>query len=92
MASKRIFSMLFHPTRPGQFLLQFGYKTFFIVSWIPAVIFFNEHVGEIAQVHGPSMYPYLNSDFNVNLKKDLCWISRWNPTENIQRGMIVSFR
>ena len=68
------------------------YVLFAIASWTPAIIFFNEHVGEIGRINGPSMYPYLNTSYNESLKKDLCWINKWNPTSNLQRGMIVAFR
>lgn len=68
------------------------YVLFAIASWTAAIIFFNEHVGEVGRINGPSMYPYLNTSYNENLKKDLCWINKWNPTSDLRRGMIVAFR
>jgi inner membrane protease subunit 2 len=58
---------------------------------VPAIIFFNDHVAELADVGGQSMYPYLNTGYNESQSKDICWINKWKPTENLQRGMIVAF-
>ncbi|KAH6716117.1 peptidase S24/S26A/S26B/S26C [Leptodontidium sp. 2 PMI_412] len=63
-----------------------------ILPWIPAVIFFNDHVGDIAWINGPSMYPFLNPSFNEDLSRDLCWNSKLNPTQNLKRGMIISYQ
>ena len=46
----------------------------------------------MGRINGPSMYPYLNNSFNEDQKKDICWIKKWDPVGNLQRGMIVSFR
>ena len=64
---------------------------FTFATWLPAVVFFNEHVGQIADITGPSMYPYFNTDIDRSLKRDICWVNRFKPTQNIKRGMIVSF-
>lgn len=77
------------PSRP--FFREFLYKTFFFVSWVPPLIFFNDHVAEVALINGPSMYPYLNSTFNDGLRKDVCWVNKWNPGRKLERGMIVTF-
>lgn len=63
-----------------------------ILPWIPAVIFFNDHVGDAVWINGASMYPFLNPTFNESLSKDACWETRWNPTSNLRRGMIVSYQ
>ena len=92
MASSRILSMFSRRIRPRQFIREFSYYSFLIISWVPAAVFFNEHVGQLSWIHGPSMYPYLNADFNQGLTEDMCWVNKWGPTENLQRGMIVAFR
>ncbi|KAG9242338.1 peptidase S24/S26A/S26B/S26C [Calycina marina] len=68
----------------------FSYGSFIFLSWVPAMIFFNTHVGEVQFINGESMYPYLNTDFNETQNKTICWTNKWKPTKNLQRGMIVS--
>jgi inner membrane protease subunit 2 len=92
MATNRIFSMFGQLSNYQHFLFGSRYTLFAIASWTPAIIFFNKHVGEIGIINGPSMYPYLNTGYNESTAKDLCWIKKWNPTGNLQRGMIVAFR
>jgi inner membrane protease subunit 2 len=58
---------------------------------MPAIIFFNTYVAEIASVHGPSMYPYLNTDPDSSLAEDQCISWKWKAREGLKRGMIVSF-
>ncbi|KAF4632284.1 hypothetical protein G7Y89_g5847 [Cudoniella acicularis] len=91
MASNRIFSAFSRLTKSGQFFRSFSYKLFIFGTWIPAVIFFNDHVGEVTRINGASMYPYLNTGFNESNKKDLCWVNKMSPTKHLQRGMLVSF-
>lgn len=89
MFPKRIFG----PSLTSRaFIRDFSYYTFATLTWIPAVIFFNGHVGECTSIVGASMYPFLNTDYNNNRSKDLCWINKWSPYKDLQRGMIVSFR
>lgn len=76
----------------SKFVRDFAYVSFAFVSWVPAVIFFNTHVAEITRINGASMYPYLNTTFNEELTRDLCFVQKWNALEDLQRGMIVSFR
>jgi len=76
----------FHPElkRTGYFLVIFA-------TWIPAFIFFKDHVGHVGIINGPSMYPYFNMDWNRSLKQDKCWVNCRNAEKNVQRGMIISF-
>jgi inner membrane protease subunit 2 len=67
-------------------------KAAIFATWLPAVIFFNDHVGDVTWITGASMYPYFNGDFHENMKQDICWTRRWKPTQELKRGMIVSFR
>ncbi|PMD54229.1 LexA/Signal peptidase [Hyaloscypha bicolor E] len=92
MASSRLFSIFNRKATKGKFVPEFNYYLFSFVTWIPAVIFFNGNVGELCRINGPSMYPYLNTTYDEDLKKDLCWVSKWNPTRTLERGMLVSFQ
>jgi len=92
MAS-RVFSTFKRCLR-SQFVSEFTYYSFIIGSWVPAVIFFNNHVGQVTRINGSSMYPFLNGGYNEGLRKDLCWNNKMSPTKKgkLQRGMVVSFR
>ncbi|KAG4437072.1 hypothetical protein IFR05_007447 [Cadophora sp. M221] len=92
MSSTRILSQLNRRLRwrPTWYELRFWPLT--ILSWIPAAIFFNDHVGDIACINGPSMYPFLNPSFNEDLSRDFCWNNKLNPTKNLKRGMIISYQ
>jgi inner membrane protease subunit 2 len=92
MASKRVSSLLGRLSSYRDFFYGSRYVLFAVASWTPAIIFFNEHVGEIGIINGPSMSPYLNTGYNESLSKDITWINKWDPTRNLQRGMIVAFR
>lgn len=76
----------------GPFFRGFNYRLFGFITWVPAIIFFNEHVGEVTWINGPSMYPFLNTNFNEELSRDLCWTSKRSPTTNLKRGMVISLR
>ncbi|CAG8984090.1 hypothetical protein HYALB_00010590 [Hymenoscyphus albidus] len=73
------------------FMRKSGYNLLIFASWIPALVFFNENVGQVAKISGASMYPYLNTSYNEGRSKDLCWVNKWSPGQNLQRGMLVSF-
>jgi inner membrane protease subunit 2 len=62
-----------------------------VVSWIPVYITFTDHVGRISSVNGPSMYPFLNTDYNSSTARDYVYISMRNPGLGLERGMIVAF-
>lgn len=91
MAANRIFSRLktFVPVKT--LVKEFSFKCFIFASWVPAIIFFNDHVAELASINGQSMYPYLNTGYNETLTKDLCLIDKRKPTQGLQRGMLVTF-
>ena len=91
MATNRIFSV-FGRSVKSPFVRDFAYYSFAFATWVPALIFFNNHVAKLGYIDGSSMYPYFNTAFNESLKNDLCVIKKWNPINNLQRGMIVSFR
>jgi inner membrane protease subunit 2 len=92
MAPSRIFSIFNRNTPFARFAHDFKYWPFTLITWIPAVIFFNGNIGELTWINGASMYPYLNTSYNEDLKKDTCWVSKWYPTRDLKRGMVVSFR
>lgn len=92
MATNRISSLFGQLSNYRHFFYGSRYALFAIASWTPAIIFFNEHVGEVGIINGPSMSPYLNTGYNESTAKDLCWINKYDPTSNLQRGMIVAFR
>jgi inner membrane protease subunit 2 len=91
MVFSRLAPLLGRNGKHAIFIRDTSYFLFAFATWIPAAAFFKYHVGEIASVHGPSMYPYLNTDFDRSLKQDVCWINKWKAIENVQRGMIVTF-
>ncbi|KAK6580672.1 hypothetical protein PZA11_006908 [Diplocarpon coronariae] len=72
-------------------LRELRYWPWAVATWLPAVIFLNDHIGDVTWISGESMYPFLNTGYNEGLKKDFCWTSKLGPTSNLQRGMIVSF-
>lgn len=92
MFTSRLQSLFSRSTPSGRTFQDFRFYSFVIVSWIPAVIFFNGNVGGLVWVNGPSMYPYLNMSFNEDMKKDICWNKKWNARKGLERGMIVSFQ
>jgi inner membrane protease subunit 2 len=92
MASNRIFSLFNRGMLSGQTFRDFLYWPFVFATWIPAAIFFNDNVGNFTWITGASMYPFLNSNFNENLKPTICWMRKWEPTKDLERGMIVTFR
>jgi mitochondrial inner membrane protease subunit 2 len=59
--------------------------------WIPPAIWFNNNVGELTWINGPSMHPYLNEDYNQTLRKYVCWQQKMYARDNLQHGMIITF-
>ncbi|APA07382.1 hypothetical protein sscle_02g021520 [Sclerotinia sclerotiorum 1980 UF-70] len=90
--SQRLFSALKKGSPIRHFLKEFSYYSLIIVSWIPAVIFFQEHVAALHTIKGASMYPFFNSGYNESQSRDVCLVDKRNPTEGLERGMLVSFR
>jgi inner membrane protease subunit 2 len=86
------FSRLFKQANAHASLLRdTSFYLFGFATWLPAFIFFNSHVAELSWINGASMYPYLNTDYNKNLKRDLCLNWKWKPLDGLRRGMIVTF-
>lgn len=62
-----------------------------ILTWIPVLSFINTHVAQLMWVTGPSMYPFLNTDYNTSTRKDVVWVNMWAPAEGLRRGTVVAF-
>lgn len=62
-----------------------------VTCGLPVLIFINDHVATITSITGPSMYPYFNEDMHQTTRKYLTFNWRWNPSQNLKRGMIVTF-
>ena len=62
-----------------------------MISYVPIYLTFRDLVGEPIGISGPSMYPFLNTDYNSSLEKDVVWVSKMSPTKALQRGQIVAF-
>ena len=65
---------------------------FFFASWFPAWSFFTNNVFCIMSVTGPSMAPFLNTDYNSSLVSDRVWVNMWRAGEGLKRGMVVAYR
>lgn len=61
-------------------------------TWIPVIASFKLHVADFTMVDGPSMYPFLNEDKDSSLIRDVVLNYKWEPQENVHRGMIVTLR
>ncbi|POS82287.1 hypothetical protein EPUL_006351, partial [Erysiphe pulchra] len=79
-------------SKAGPYISNFIYWPFIAITWLPALILFKGHVGEITQITGESMYPTFNANFNKNLKKDICWTKKWRAIDYLERGMVVTVR
>ncbi|KAK3307111.1 mitochondrial carrier domain-containing protein [Chaetomium strumarium] len=75
-----------------QFLRQVSHYLIRYATWIPPLIWFNAYVAEVTFIRGPSMYPFLNPQYNESLKKDLCLVWKLYAHEGLRRGMVVTFR
>jgi inner membrane protease subunit 2 len=62
-----------------------------VVLFAPVAITINRHVVNLTYVQGESMYPYFNSDFHQTTAPDWTLNWRWKPSQNLKRGMIVTF-
>lgn len=76
----------------AKFLRQFSHYLFRYATWIPPLIWFNTYVAEVTFIRGPSMYPFLNPQYNESLRKDLCLVWKLYAHEDLKRGMVVTFR
>ncbi|MCJ1319077.1 hypothetical protein MMC15_004410 [Xylographa vitiligo] len=59
-------------------------------TWAPMVFFFNDKIAQLMWVSGPSMYPFLNTDYNSTTRKDVVFVNMWAPWQDLKRGMIVA--
>ncbi|KAL7272672.1 hypothetical protein RUND412_004517 [Rhizina undulata] len=74
----------FSPPPFASYAISFG-------LWLPAVIFFVDHVASLHVVRGRSMHPTLSPDSNKGLR-DLILVNRWGATEDLRRGQVVLYR
>lgn len=74
------------------FLGQVSHYLLRYATWIPPLIWFNAYVAEITFIRGPSMYPFLNPQYNESLRRDLCLVWKMYAQEGLRRGMVVTFR
>ncbi|TGO62002.1 hypothetical protein BCON_0023g00620 [Botryotinia convoluta] len=79
-------------SRIPPFLKEFTYWSLIIASWIPASIFFQDHIAELHIINGASMYPFLNTGYNESLTRDVCLVDKRRKGRDLERGMLVSFR
>ncbi|KAK6614782.1 mitochondrial inner membrane protease subunit [Botrytis cinerea] len=80
------------PSPIPPFLKEFTYWSLIIASWIPASIFFQDHIAELHIINGASMYPFLNTGYNESLTRDVCLVDKRRKGRDLERGMLVSFR
>jgi signal peptidase I len=77
---------------PFPFPLRLLLTTGTLLTWLPALSFLFNHVGRTATVDGRSMSPFLNTDYQTTgLKRDRVWLSLWDPSTGVRRGMVVAF-
>lgn len=74
------------------FTRQFSRYLFGFATWVPVLILFNTNVAEVTLIDGPSMYPFFNTGYNESLRRDLCLNWKLYAQDDLQRGMIVTFR
>ncbi|KAL8922225.1 MAG: hypothetical protein Q9208_005304 [Pyrenodesmia sp. 3 TL-2023] len=63
-----------------------------LLTWLPVVWFLHTHVFAFMRVTGPSMYPFLNTDWNTSTRKDVVGVWMWGAGEEVRRGEVVVFR
>ncbi|KAI1498926.1 mitochondrial inner membrane protease subunit 2 [Biscogniauxia marginata] len=68
-----------------------GFYLFRFATWIPVVAVFNNCVGEVVCVYGPSMYPFLNAEKDQTTRGDIVVNYKYNAQYDLKRGMIVTF-
>ncbi|MCJ1245792.1 hypothetical protein MMC30_002996 [Trapelia coarctata] len=62
----------------------------FVATCAPIAIFLNDNFAQLMWVNGPSMYPFLNTDYNSTTTKDVVFVNMWNPWKGLKRGMVVA--
>ncbi|KAK0751069.1 mitochondrial inner membrane protease subunit-like protein [Schizothecium vesticola] len=75
-----------------RFVRQFSHHLIGYATWLPPLIWFNTYVAQVTFISGPSMYPFLNPQYNESLKRDLCLVYKLYAQWNLERGMVVTFR
>jgi hypothetical protein len=91
MALGRLSPLLNRIRRHRPIIKHTSFVFYSFITWLPALIWMNSKVGEVAWIQGGSMYPYLNTDIDRSTKQDACWNNKWKPLEGLRRGMIVTF-
>lgn len=74
------------------FVKRFSHYLIRYATWLPPFIWFNQYVAEVTFINGPSMYPFLNSNYNESTKRDLCLVWKVNAQQDLKRGEVVVFR
>lgn len=70
---------------------------------LPPTMVFRNHFYDIIRITGPSMSPYLNTDFedgsgaatdlhDITKSTDRIMLNLYEPRKNLRRGMVVAFR
>ncbi|KAK3369084.1 peptidase S24/S26A/S26B/S26C [Lasiosphaeria ovina] len=79
----------------GRRLKFFGQFTHYLIgyaTWLPPLIWFNTSVAQITFISGPSMYPFLNAEYNESRRQDLCLVYKLYARKDLAHGMLVTFR
>ncbi|KAK0715852.1 peptidase S24/S26A/S26B/S26C [Lasiosphaeris hirsuta] len=76
----------------SKFLGQFTNHLVRYATWLPPLICFNNYVAQVTFISGPSMYPFLNPQYHESLRQDLCLVYKMYAQQNLDRGMLVTFR
>lgn len=79
-------------TSSARFGIDFSRYAWATLTWIPVVIFVNDHVFMITKIRGPSMSPFFNERFNETTDSDRCLEWKFRAHENLARGQVVTFR
>ncbi|KAI9816287.1 MAG: hypothetical protein M1827_001889 [Pycnora praestabilis] len=57
------------------------------ITYIPMIVFLNDHVAQIMWVQGESMSPFLNNRYGEEGKRDVVFANMYKPTVGLERGM-----
>ncbi|KAI0175908.1 LexA/Signal peptidase [Hypoxylon sp. FL1284] len=77
--------------RERQLFGRIGFQLFAFATWIPVIAMLDHHVGQLACIHGPSMYPFLNAEKDQTTRRDVVVNYKFNAQYGLRRGMIVTF-
>ncbi|RYP04692.1 hypothetical protein DL764_004308 [Monosporascus ibericus] len=70
---------------------RFGFYMFAFATWLPVLSMFNDYVLEFTRINGPSMYPFLNTERDQTLRRDVVLNFKYGAQHDLRRGMIVTF-